>query len=54
MSRVRLWCDNARGKCQENMKEACKTRGVAECFTRFFPPLISQPSVLHAFTTASY
>ena len=23
---MRLWCDNARGKCQENTREACKTR----------------------------
>ena len=29
-SRVRLLCDDARGECWENTREACKTRGVAD------------------------
>jgi hypothetical protein len=28
---VRLWCDNTLGESWENTREACKTRGVAEC-----------------------
>ena len=27
MSRVRLWCDNARGKCWENTRKARKAKG---------------------------
>lgn len=41
MNRVLLWCENARGECSENTREACKLRGVAEYFnlhtSRVFP-----------------
>ncbi len=33
-SRMKLCSDNARGECWENTREACKTRGVVECFSR--------------------
>jgi hypothetical protein len=43
-SRVRLWCDNARGECWENTREACKTRGVehaSRVFSRHSPSALS-------------